>query len=181
MFKNLLHKYHSTSELNRFIIKVIPLFLIWRGFRKWMILKGQNTDFTQSVSSAYLWVAKLFLNIFGISTTVDYSARKLWISGASEAIYIAYDCLGVNLFFVFMVFIFAYPGRIKTKSWLIPLGFLIIFILNAARMAALAKVLECCPSRMDFLHHFVFQGIIYVGIFGMWLWFTKLESKKRSR
>lgn len=181
MFRNLLDKYRNTTDLNRFLLKGGSLFLVWRVFRKWMILNGQNTDFTQAVSVGYLWLSRQFLHLFGVENTVDYAARKLWINGASDAIYIAYDCLGVNLFFVFLIFMIAYPGRLKTKFWMVPFGFAVIFIMNSMRMAALTEILVCCPSKMDFFHHFIFQGIIYLGIFSIWWWFTKLENKKRSR
>lgn len=181
MIKNLLDKYRNTTDLNRFLLKGGSLFLVWRIFRKWMILKGQYTDFTQNVSIAYLWLSRFFLNILGISNTVNYSERKLWLAGASEAIVVVYDCLGVNLFFVFLIFMIAYPGNIKTKLWFIPFGFVVIFILNAMRMAALAKVVDCCPSRMDLFHHFIFQGIIYLAIFTLWWWFTSIGITKKGR
>ncbi|MFA9392851.1 MAG: hypothetical protein ACERKD_23790 [Prolixibacteraceae bacterium] len=181
MIRKLLDKYNNTSDLNRFLVKGGALFLAWRVFRKWMMLKGQSTDFTQGVSTAYLWLAKLFLRIFGVQTTLDYPTRKLWINGANQAIEIVYDCLGVNLFFVFLIFMLAYPGKVKIKLWMVPVGFVLIFLLNAMRMAALTKILACCPQHMDLFHHFIFQGIIYLGIFGMWWWFTSMNHKKRSR
>lgn len=180
MIKKLLHKYQKTSDLNRFIVKALPLFLIWRGFRKWLILYGDNSEFSQYLSTVYLKLAHFFLNIIGKSNTVDYPSRKLWIDGSAEAIYVAYDCLGINLLFVFTIFLMAYPGKLKMKAWFIPLGLLMIFMLNSIRMAALAILLNCCPEKMDFYHHFVFQGIIYAGIFGLWWTFFKLNNQYSS-
>lgn len=179
MIQKILDKYHSTSDLNRFLIKGGGLFLLWRVFRKWMILKGQYTDFTQVVSHAYLNIANFTLKLFGINTGVDFASRKLWIEGAGEAIEIVYDCLGVNLFFVFSIFIFAYPAKSKSRLWFIPMGLVSIFLLNGFRMAALTVVVAKIPSQMDFFHHFVFQGMIYIFIFALWWWFTRLSAKNK--
>lgn len=178
MLNKILNKYHQISDLNRFLLKGGSLFLLWRVFRKWMILDGQFTDFTQVVSVGYLRIARFFLNLFQYNTSVDYSTRKLWLNGSEQAIEIVYDCLGVNLFFVFLIFMLAYPGKPKIKAWFIPMGFAVIFLLNSMRMAALTVIVDCCPSKMDLYHHFIFQGLIYLGIFAMWWWFTFFQNKK---
>lgn len=180
MFVKLLDKYRNTTDLNRFLIKGGSLFLLWRVFRKWMILKGQYTDFTQVISKVYLKLAYSFLRIFGVDVTADYSCRKLWVTGSENAIEVVYDCLGVNLFFIFAVFIVAYPGKLKTKLWFIPFGFAVIFLLNAMRMAALTLIVNKYPEQMDLFHHFIFQGIIYIGIFAMWWWFSKIGRDKAT-
>lgn len=154
------------------------MFIVWRGIRKWMILEGQYTDFTQLASSLYLKIGSLALKVSGFDVIVNYPLRKMWLNGSSQAVEIVYDCLGVNLFFVFLIFLIAYPGKLNTKAWFIPMGLLIIFLLNSLRMAALTVVVDCCYHRMDLLHHFVFQGIIYLAIFGMWVWFSNLKQEK---
>ena len=180
MFKKIIQKYKSTTDLNRFLIKGGPLFLAWRMFRKWMILHGQYTHFTEVWATVYLKISRFVLTISGFETTVSYPDRKLWLSNANNAIVVAYDCLGVNLLFIFMIFIVAYPGRVKLKVWFIPFGVVAIFLLNAFRMAALTVVVAKHPDQMDFYHHFVFQGFIYFFIFALWWWFSKLDKKKEA-
>ncbi|MBN2806497.1 MAG: exosortase/archaeosortase family protein [Prolixibacteraceae bacterium] len=152
------------------------MFIVWRVFRKWMILHGQYTDFTQLASTLYLKTGLAFLKLFKHDVSVNYAERKMWLTGSDQAVEVVYDCLGVNLFFVFLIFLLAYPGSLRTKAWFIPLGFFIIFLLNSMRMAALTIVVECCYQQLDFLHHFVFQGFIYLAIFGLWFWFSNLKK-----
>ena len=119
--------------------------------------------------------------LFRSDTSVSYIERKLWINGANDAIEIVYDCLAINLFFVFMVFIIAYPGKLKTKLWYIPFGIVVIFILNSMRMAALTLIVAKNPHLMDLFHHFIFQGLIYVFIFLMWWYFTKIGDVNKTK
>lgn len=176
MLLKLLDKYRSTTDLNRFLIKGGTLFLLWRMFRKWMILHGQYTDFTRVWSEIYLRIARFVLTLTGFDTTVNYSLRKLWLTGADNAIEVVYDCLGVNLFFVFIIFIIAYPGKFKIKLWFIPLGVVVIFLLNALRMAALTLIVAKHPHLMDLYHHFIFQGLIYIAIFAMWWKYSQIAK-----
>lgn len=179
IFQNIINKYRTTTDLNRFIVKGGSLYLLWRVFRKWMILKGQFSDFTDVWAAVYLRIAHFVLTILGYDTTVNYPLRKLWITGASDAIEVVYDCLGVNLFFIFMVFIIAYPGKILTKLWFIPTGFVLIFVLNAFRMAVLTVIVSKTPHLMDLYHHFIFQGVIYLFIFLLWWIFSSVLNKRK--
>lgn len=178
MFRKIIDKYKQTTDLNRFLIKGGTLFIVWRIFQKWMILEGQYTNFTQLASSLYLKTGSFFLNLINYDVTVNYPQRKMWLVGSEQAIEVVYDCLGINLFFVFLVFLLAYPGKIRTKRWFIPMGLIVIFMLNSMRMAALTIVVNCCYHRLGFLHHFVFQGIIYLVIFGLWVWFSNFKQEK---
>lgn len=180
MLNLLITKYKDTSDLNRFLIKGGSLFLCWRIFRKWMILHGQYTHFTEVWAKVYLKIARFVLSLFAYDTTICFPDRKLWLTNASEAIVVAYDCLGVNLLFIFMIFIVAYPGSIKRKAWFIPLGIAIIFLLNSLRMAALTIVVAKHPDQMDLYHHFIFQAVIYLCIFALWWWFSNLDKKKEA-
>lgn len=178
MFNKILTKYKETSDLNKFLIKGVALFMTWRVFRKWMLLHGEQTDFTQWFAAIYLKVVGFLLSFLAFDPVIEYPTRSLWLEGSTHSIYIAYDCLGVNLFFIFLIFIIAYPGSNKSRIQFVISGFLIIFILNAMRMAALAWIVSKWPEKMDFYHHFVFQGVIFAAIFAMWFMFSKLNQKK---
>jgi exosortase/archaeosortase family protein len=174
--KQIGHSYKETSDLNRFLIKGGTLFVAWRVFRKWLFLWGQYGDFTQIFSLAYLKVSSFFLSLFGIRYHVDLASRKLWVVGSPQAIEIVYDCLGTSLFATFLIFMLSYPGKLKTKMWFIPMGLLIIFLLNAARMAALTVVAYRWYRLLDLFHHFIFAGLIFLSIFVLWVVFVRSQG-----
>jgi exosortase/archaeosortase family protein len=173
--------YLETSDLNRFLIKGGVLFMVWRVFRKWLLLEGEYSVFTQQFSLLYLNVSQFFLNVFGFETASYFSGRRLWIAGSNQSIEIVYDCLGTSLFFTFLIFLLAYPGRIRTKLWYIPMGFAVIFVLNAARMAALTVIVSRWPNRMDLFHHYIFQGFIFASIFLMWILFIHISKQPKAQ
>ena len=175
---SLLNKYRETTDLNRFLIKGLIFFGAWRGFHKWYYMNEHFGKISDVLAIWYLNVANFFLKLFGIKTGVSKPECKLWVEGASDAVQIIYDCLGINIIAVFVIFIFAYPGKIRTKAWFIPAGLVAIFFLNAMRMSALTIIVDKWPHLMDLFHHFIFQGIIYVFVFAFWYWFISLSKKK---
>ncbi|MBP7506869.1 MAG: exosortase/archaeosortase family protein [Prolixibacteraceae bacterium] len=180
MFKKLKEKYNKTSELNKFLVKGISLYFIWRVFRKYMLLWGQYEDYTDKFADVYLNLSQFFLKITGFKTFVDFDLNKLWIAGAEKSIEVVYDCLGTNLFVVFTIFIIIYPGKIITKLWYIPAGVAVIFLLNAIRMSAMAYIADVSPQNFEIFHHFIFQGVIYGVIFLMWFGFVRLSAFQKK-
>jgi len=149
--------------------------MLWRVIRKCLFLWGQYGGFTQVFSYAYLKVSAFFLSLFGVEYNLDFASRKLWVEGSSQSIEIIYDCLGTSLFATFLIFMLAYPGKIKTKMWYIPMGLVIIFLLNAARMAALAVIAHKWYAHLDLFHHFIFAGFIFLAIFILWVVFVRSQ------
>ncbi len=168
--------YKETSQLNRFLIKGGVMFMAWRVIRKCLFLWGQYGEFTQIFSYAYLKVSAFFLKLFGVSYNVEYASRKLWVVGSNQAIEIVYDCLGTSLFATYLIFMLAYPGKLKTKVWYLPMGLAVIFLLNAARMAALTVIANRWYSLLDLFHHFIFAGFIFLAIFILWVIFVRSQS-----
>lgn len=150
----------------------------WRAFHKWYYMNESFGQISDILAVWYLNVANFFLHVLGIKTGVSVPECKLWIAGATEAVQIIYDCLGINIMAIFIIFMLAYPGKIKVKAWFIPMGLVAIFILNAMRMSALAGIVNKWPHLMDLFHHFIFQGIIYLMVFGLWYWFIKMSRVK---
>ncbi len=180
MIKKIIERYKKTSELNKFLTKGVILYFLWRIFRKYMLLWGQYEDLTYAFAALYLKVSDFFLRITGFESLVDYDTNKLWIKGSENSIEVVYDCLGINLFVVFAIFIVIYPGKLISKLWYLPSGLIIIFILNAMRMSAMAYIADVKPQNFDVFHHFIFQGVIYIAIFLMWFGFVRLSAKNQK-
>ncbi|MGF7139388.1 hypothetical protein [Roseimarinus sediminis] len=175
----LIDRFRTASDLNRFLIKGGALYLVWRIIRKWMLLQGQYLMFFHWLGTTYVYVARFFLQLVGFDVIIDPEKNLLWINGSAGAVKVVYDCLAVNLFFIYLIFIIAYPGNIRLKLRFAVCGLVLIYLLNAMRMAALSIIVMRIPHLMDLFHHFIFQGLIYLFIFGLWYYFSK-QSKPIS-
>ncbi len=96
----------------------------------------------------------------------------------SDGVWVGASCNALTLFFLFAVFVFAYPGHQKSKWWFIPLGILAIHILNILRVVALALLSLYNPGILDFNHTYTFTFIVYAFIFFLWMtWVNKFSNR----
>lgn len=86
-------------------------------------------------------------------------------------------CLCADVMFLFAAFILVYPGSKKAKLWFIPTGIVVIHGMNILRISALCLTKIYYPERMHFNHHYLFNIIIFVVVFIMWLiWIARFSG-----
>ena len=97
----------------------------------------------------------------------------------THGVLIGAPCNGLNLFALFAGFIIIFPGKIIQKLIFIPIGILIIHVINIFRLVALALVVLYKPESLEFNHKYTFTIVVYAFIFVMWIiWVNKFAIKK---
>ena len=120
------------------------------------------------------------LNFLGFKTYKVLQDRDMQVIGIDGAngVWVGSNCNAITLFALFSVFIIAYPGNQKHKFWYIPIGIIIIHLLNIFRVLALAMISFYRPDLLEFNHTYTFTFIIYGVIFLLWLiWINKFSEK----
>ena len=99
----------------------------------------------------------------------------------SNGVWIGGPCNGITLMFLFAIFIISYPGNLKNKLWYLPLGIILVYILNLIRIVGLALIAFYYPDYLNFNHTYTFTFIAYSFVFGLWmLWVNKFANQKIS-
>jgi exosortase/archaeosortase family protein len=83
----------------------------------------------------------------------------------------------LHLGILFMV----YPGPWRKKLWFIPLGIVIMHLINLFRLVGLSLILQSNPEYFAQAHDNFFRPLFYILIFGMWIWWTEKLTKKEIR
>jgi exosortase family protein XrtF len=117
----------------------------------------------------------------GLGYTVFTGSDRLIGIDGTGGLWIGDNCNGIALFSLFTGFIIAYPGNWKKKLYFIPLGILMIEILNILRVVFLAILDTHSRTWTEFNHTYTFTIIIYGFIFFLWmLWTNKISDKTLS-
>jgi exosortase family protein XrtF len=153
-------------------------------YLSWIIIYDRyiqpHTFLDEFVIIKIIALAKSFLEFFGYKTFIadsDFGAvRVLGIDG-SDGLWVGDNCNGVKLFGLFSIFILVFPSKIKHKLWFIPMGILLIHLINAIRVAALCIIVYKSPQLLNFNHTYTFTFIVYALIFLLWIWFINRFSK----
>ena len=117
------------------------------------------------------------LRLMGLDARVDTASSQLLLLAGKPAVIVGPPCNGLVLYALFAGFVLAYPGPFGRKLWYIPLGIVLIWLLNVVRVALLALNHEYSPASLDFNHHYTFSFVVYACIFGLWmLWARRLAG-----
>jgi exosortase family protein XrtF len=165
----------------RFIL--ISTFLYAFLYLVYQFIVKKYTYYDQNFIGLIINSADFLLNLFGFKTYKVLQDRDMQVIGIDGAngVWIGSPCNAITLFALFTVFIVAYPGNQKHKFWYIPIGILIIHLLNIFRVLALAMISFYRPDLLEFNHTYTFTFIIYGVIFLLWLiWVNKFSEKINS-
>lgn len=101
------------------------------------------------------WVLRIFdYQVF----TSDTTLHALNAGGIN----VVYSCLGFGVMSFFVAFVIAWPERsLKSKLWFIPVGLVLIQLLNIARFIMITLFWRSSPYRSVVDHHTLFNVILY--------------------
>jgi len=106
----------------------------------------------------------------------DEPSMKLVINGKYLARIIE-GCNSVSVIILFISFIVAFAGTLKTTFLYVLSGSVLIYAVNLIRIAILSIGLYHYPWRRDILHTVIFPGIIYGMVFLLWVVWVNRFSK----
>ena len=110
----------------------------------------------------------------------DEPSMKLIINGKYLARVIE-GCNSVSVIILFISFIMAFSGSLKTTFFYALSGSVLIYAVNLIRIAVLSIGLYHYPWRRDILHTVIFPGIIYGMVFLLWVVWVNRFSKLYRR
>ena len=107
------------------------------------------------------------------------TTRACSLAGQHGVVLSVYEgCNGLNVMILFVSFLIAYRGPMKSFLWFSLIGVIIIHVVNLTRVVLLYYVALLYPSYMYFTHKYLFTAIIYVVVFGLWyLWVSKYNTQ----
>ena len=171
----------DTLKRNRFLkflvtsaVIYVSLYLIY----EFIIKKYTHID--DDFIKVIIRSSDKILHWFGYVTFTrldDNAYPGIGIDG-STGVWVGASCNALTLFFLFAVFVFAYPGHQKSKFWFIPLGIVTIHVLNIFRVVALALISKYNAEYLEFNHTYTFTLIVYAFIFFLWMtWVNKFSNR----
>lgn len=121
-------------------------------------------------------------NILGYKTFESREVDDVQVFGidGSNGVWIGGPCNGITLMCLFAVFVIAYPGSVKNKLWYVPLGIVLVFLINIIRIVALALIAYYAPQYLNFNHTYTFTFLAYSFVFMLWMiWVNRLSSTRQ--
>jgi exosortase family protein XrtF len=182
-----LTKWHQIpAPVKQFLLKAVIMLVVWKIIYLGLLLPGRILDapLTNSVGRLTTWGLNLVTHPndysskteLGQELDINENARSVM----QQSIYFigkkvagVYDsCNALELMVLYAGFIACIPASLKRKWLFVTGGIIAIFIVNIIRCIGVVYAIRYYPQHADFIHHYVFELVIYASIIGMWLIFS---------
>jgi len=185
MFRAALNKAITNKRLVAPAEFLLNMAMVYGGWRVFKYLSEHNANF---LWGGWAW----FQDLVGRSLAVVTAAilrlagyelmqyERVIIIEGTRGIRIADLCLGIAPMVIFTGFILAYGNNRRAKLWFIPMGLVVIYMTNVARLLALTLVQAHYNKFFDMAHDYVYVTLTYGFIFVMVMWWMNKLAYKPS-
>lgn len=180
--KNLLLEYRS-------VIAFILTFLIMYGvltfvYKIYLDLSEDSPYYPDYFTSLVAKQSDALLQTFGYTSEIknhpDEPSVKLFLNGTYVA-RIFEGCNSLSIIILFISFVVAFSGQLKTTFLYVLAGSVLIYVVNLLRIVVLSVGLYRYPWREEVLHAVIFPLIIYGMVFLLWmLWVNRFSKLRRA-
>lgn len=196
MFRNMIQAFQQLpAEVSTFLKRAVVLFIGWKLFYilvliprevpdAWLVRKtGEATASVLNVLySKYDFYAKHTVRVrkYG-NDTINATFSDVTASGGRGRIVGIYQaCNALELMILYAGFIICFYGPLKRKLLFIVFGVLGLFALNVLRCVFLAWIVLDLPHYFAIAHKYVFNIVVYVLTFILWMFYVKGLKKKNE-
>lgn len=163
--------------LGKFLLTYLLLTFVYESYlNQFEAAKFEVDGFTQLVARQTK-NAMLFLNFEAdIAPNTKEPAMNLFYNQRHMARIIE-GCNGLSVIILFIAFVVAFSGKIKTTILYVLGGSLVIHVLNVFRIGLLSILLYYFPASEHILHGVLFPLFIYGVVFLLWIvWVNKFSK-----
>ncbi|MCF7559072.1 exosortase family protein XrtF [Sabulilitoribacter multivorans] len=176
--KALFIKYKSVIK---FILTFLLVYgLLSLGYKFYLQFSDGSKFYPDYMTHLVSKQTEALLDTFGYDVEVlphdSEPSMKLILNGNYIARIIE-GCNSISVIILFISFIIAFSGKLKTTFFYILSGSVLVYVVNLLRIVVLSLGLYHYPEYSDFLHTVVFPGIIYGMVFLLWIFWVNRFSK----
>lgn len=176
--KALLVKYKAVIKfIFVFLLTYVVLSMIYKFYLQY---SDGSTFYPDYFTNLVAVQTENILNTWGYSAQVlphtTEPSLKVILNGKYVA-RVVEGCNSLSVIILFISFIIAFSGKLKTTFFYILSGSVLIYVVNLLRIVILTIGLYYYPKYEDILHTVIFPAIIYGLVFLLWIFWVNRFSK----
>ena len=163
---------HSGSSLLKVGFLFAAFMLVFHGMHWFAALQGRDwlSEPTTLIISRLLAVAGITNNVIDRTHIVMKNAH--WV--------VTPECTAVNVYILYVSFVFAYKASYKSKVLAFVTGVPFICIMNFSRLLLLGVVTHWYPNYARILHDYIWEVLFVVLVVAMWLIWVELVVNREA-
>jgi len=178
----------KNRQMILFLTRVIAIYFAWKILswflgeekipideRIWPWISSGWEQFNDWIRLFLLYSSKFVFDILGYTNRIIGDYRL----SVNELAYVEVGnyCLGIQLWIFYAALICSYPGRWKNKLIYSAIGIVAINIINIIRIVTIVFAVHAYPKQMQFNHDYVFNVVVYIFTFLMWMYVVKKNNE----
>ena len=176
--KALLIKYKAVIK---FILTFLLVYIGFSVLYSWYLDASDGSEFYPDyITNLVSLQTESLINALGYNAEVqphtDEPSMKVIVNGNYLGRVIE-GCNSISVIILFISFIIAFSGKLKTTVLFILSGCVLIYVVNLLRIILLSIGLYHYPEKQHILHTVVFPAIIYGMVFLLWIFWVNRFSK----
>jgi len=178
MLTSLINRYKERNLIERWFMNAFVIFTL--GFLiDYSILNATpwvDKKFTEITAQVSQWLISVTTNA-DVGMYVERIGIQICTKG-NHCIYIGDACNGRNLYLVYVGLLVSIPyGDWKNKTIFSLIGIGLIFLANILRIIFLVALIDVSFDLFSVFHHYIFQLLLYLLMFGLWNQYLKKYKK----
>lgn len=166
----------------KFLITFLGSYIIFSAVYNWYLHSFSATTyypdfFTHLVAQQSRAVIAAFGYDVVVTPALNFPSMDLFLNENFVARIIE-GCNSISIIILFVSFMLAFFGKVKSTLFYILAGTVIIYVMNVLRIVVLSIGIYKLPQYAHFLHQVVFPLIIYGTVFILWILWIRIYSKQ---
>lgn len=161
--------------LGTFFLVYMVLTLLYQGY-----LNSFGENKIDSITKMVARNTEGLLQFFDADAKVVLDESNLFFKLVYQQNYLARiieGCNAISVIILFISFVVAFSGKLKTTLFFVFGGSVLIYVLNIVRIVFLTILMFRFPDQGHFLHGVVFPLFIYGVVFILWIiWVNKFSK-----
>jgi len=156
-------------DLLNFVVLIVTIHYLYVFF------SDQFNNLINNIFGIYDWLNRAVYGFshFLLSLLVPLKSEgQRFIFENKNSIDILFPCTGIQPMLQFAMILLLYPGPWKHKLWYIPMGMMILFVMNVFRLFGLGIVMAKWPEYWQYAHDYPARVLIYLVTFILWLYWN---------
>jgi archaeosortase B (VPXXXP-CTERM-specific) len=159
----------TTKRIYKFVASLCFLLIIF------LILDRVFASYVAALCPLTAKILSAILKLLG----TECSQCHDYVEVAGRRLVIIRECTGINMLYVYLAAVFAYPAEIRKKLAGVGFGVAAIFLFNMLRLLIAFLVIMWRPEFFGFIHTYVWHGIGVILVLLMFIFWISWIVKGR--
>lgn len=172
--------YNKVPALVRsFLLKALLIFIGWQALYNLVLAPARVPD--RQLTNATCYSTTRLMSVFYNNTTAMYAHNNATASAivavdGHPVLGILDPCNGLDIYVLYISFLFCFPGTMKRRGLFLLLGIPYIYVINTIRCVLIGWLNIAHRGWVDISHHYIFTAAVYLLVFYLWIAYTKTKT-----